>query len=135
MYFCPGISADGYCDALDLTTRVPESIVSSARAADRLVTLDLSEPSTSAGVFQPALEKIQKLAESRKLSSYVRSMWDHNQEHLPKHVSSNHADVPREAVRLSIPDLGDPSWGDVSSRVCLFLESFDSHLFIVIDEL
>ena len=83
-------SAGGYCDGFELSSQIPESVVSLAVENDQLTTIEIpSSPNT----FDSCLQAVKQYVAGRK------------------------SDTRRQAVRLSVPDLGNPSWGDTSARV------------------
>jgi hypothetical protein len=86
-------SAGGYCDVFELSSQIPESVVSRAVEDDQLTTIEIPSATSSVSAFDACLQAVKQ------------------------RVAGLKGDTRRQAVRLSIPDLGDPNWGDVSPHV------------------
>ncbi|KAF8306842.1 PAXNEB-domain-containing protein [Clavulina sp. PMI_390] len=87
-------SSDGYCDTFDLTTRIPESVVDAAKKASLLKIISAEGP--LGNVFHTYI---------KALKSFIAKAKGRN--------------TTRQAMRLSVPDLGSPSWGDPTPQTIL----------------
>ncbi|QRV83158.1 elongator complex protein 4 [Ceratobasidium sp. AG-Ba] len=87
--------------AFDLTMRIPPGVITHSRQIGQLTTIPLSQSSPSGiSTYKTALESVQKLI----------------------HESRTDSTSARRAVRIVIPELGSPSWGDLQpSDVIRFL--------------
>ncbi|KAG9074695.1 hypothetical protein FRC06_010523, partial [Ceratobasidium sp. 370] len=81
--------------AFDLTMRIPTDIIAHSQQIGQLTTIPLPEISASnTSPFNTTLHHIQKLTHELRLESTTA----------------------RRAVRIVIPDLGNPSWGDLQPQ-------------------
>ncbi|KAK7463780.1 Elongator subunit elp4 [Stygiomarasmius scandens] len=86
-------STDDYCRAFDLTARIPESLVEKAVQSQQLI-LDEIQPLSEIPSTSQAIARIERLVASRASTS-----------------------VP---LRICVPALGSPLWGNLSSRDLLY---------------
>jgi hypothetical protein len=87
------LSAEGYCDTFELNSQIPASVVSGVVEADQLSIIEIPSITSSESTFESCLKSVTQF------------------------VAGVNSNARRQAVRLSIPDLGDPNWGDTSPRV------------------
>ena len=93
IYLLSRLSED-YCKVFDLTCRIPETIIKSARDTQQL----LLQPVSSTGSDDPINDTL------RRISMIL-------QQHQAKFASSS------QPLRLCIPQFGSPKWGDLSPQV------------------
>jgi hypothetical protein len=96
----PGAAADNpaqdeFCAPFDLTARIPPAAVDGALATRQLLLRDVSPHADDADPLVGVFRAVQAA------------------------VQAADAAVP---LRIVVPELGAPAWGDVSSRVCTVLE-------------
>ena len=94
---CCRLSAEGYCDTFELNNQIPASVVSRAVEADQLSIIEIPSLASSESTFESCLKSVKQF------------------------VAGVNSNTRRQAVRLSIPDLGDPNWRDTSPRVRIAL--------------
>lgn len=90
-------STPDFCQTFDLTTRVPASVLEDAVSSGQLVYINVDSSSSDLPYTHRVLQKLQDLvAGNRAGSSALRPL------------------------RISIPSLGSPQWGDLEPRVSAF---------------
>ncbi|KAI8980665.1 PAXNEB-domain-containing protein [Trametes punicea] len=98
----PSQSADDYCRTFDLTCRIPEAVIQSARADERFLDVDPEEGTSVDGRPSSCRRVIQRLSE----------------------ILSQVASDKSLATRICIPALGSSEWGDlIPQDICYFLHS------------
>lgn len=85
-------SGDNFCRVFDLTSRLPASLIEHAVAKKQLTLLDI--PSLEARPVRRVLQQIKELLGPEETESSIR-----------------------KPLRICIPSLGTPSWGDVEPKV------------------
>ncbi|KAI0660426.1 Elongator complex protein 4 [Cubamyces menziesii] len=101
----PSQSADDFCRTFDLTARMPEAVINSARSEGRF--LDIDPQAESSATSSPCRNVIQKLSE------------------ILAQREPDHSLAPR----VCIPSLGSYEWGDLSPQdICYFLHSLKALL-------
>ncbi|KAJ8463312.1 hypothetical protein ONZ51_g10335 [Trametes cubensis] len=88
----PSQSADDFCRTFDLTARMPEAVINSARSEGRF--LDIDPQAESSATSSPCRNVIQKLSE------------------ILAQREPDHSLAPR----VCIPSLGSYEWGDLSPQ-------------------
>ncbi|TCD61750.1 hypothetical protein EIP91_007976 [Steccherinum ochraceum] len=96
-----------FCNVFDLTTRIPPSVVESASSSGHLKFVQVTTPDTDEDDLPTTLRVLARV-----------------QELLGSPTSEGTARTP---IRLCIPSLGSPQWGDLRPQdICRFLHSLRS---------
>ncbi|OSD03619.1 PAXNEB-domain-containing protein [Trametes coccinea BRFM310] len=99
-----GQATDDYCRTFDLTSRMPDSVIRSARSDGRFLDVSPEENLSAEGPASSCRRVIHRLSEI---------------------LSQNDTDTDTSlATRVCIPALGSYEWGDLSPQeICYFLHS------------
>jgi elongator complex protein 4 len=95
LVLCNSRSLDDYCRVFDLTSRVPASAVDRALSSKQLTIVDVPISESFKGTMQVVLEQVKELLTTSK-------------------ESKGEIPIP---MRICIPALGSPAWGDMEPQV------------------